>query len=156
MKRTPLLFVVIIFLGMAARAQDTSAYNMLNHYYAIKEALVEGDTKLAAQKAGEFIKATNVVDDKVVDAATAKKLVDNANIISANPDLKKQREAFSPFSDDMYALAKKVKMSKAPVYRQYCPMKKAYWLSSEQVIRNPYYGSMMLNCGKVMETIASK
>lgn len=38
------------------------------------------------------------------------------------------------------------------VYYQYCPMKKAYWLSMEKEIKNPYYGSSMLTCGKVIET----
>ncbi|MAQ74933.1 MAG: hypothetical protein CL613_01215 [Aquimarina sp.] len=31
-------------------------------------------------------------------------------------------------------------------------MKKAYWLSKEKDIKNPYYGSSMLTCGKVAET----
>ncbi|RYF82932.1 MAG: DUF3347 domain-containing protein, partial [Chitinophagaceae bacterium] len=35
----------------------------------------------------------------------------------------------------------------------YCPMKKALWLSNEKAIKNPYYGSAMLTCGKVTETI---
>jgi hypothetical protein len=32
-------------------------------------------------------------------------------------------------------------------------MKKAYWLSPDKAIKNPYYGSAMLTCGKVTETI---
>jgi len=32
-------------------------------------------------------------------------------------------------------------------------MKKAVWLSNEKAIKNPYYGSQMLTCGKVVETI---
>ena len=31
--------------------------------------------------------------------------------------------------------------------------KGADWLSKENVVKNPYYGSMMLGCGKVTETI---
>lgn len=42
------------------------------------------------------------------------------------------------------------------VYKQYCPMAfnndGASWLSAESVIRNPYFGSKMLNCGKITET----
>ncbi|RYF85874.1 MAG: DUF3347 domain-containing protein, partial [Chitinophagaceae bacterium] len=45
------------------------------------------------------------------------------------------------------------KLSDKPVYVQYCPMKKATWLSSEKQIRNPYYGSSMLTCGEVTETL---
>jgi hypothetical protein len=50
-------------------------------------------------------------------------------------------------------LAKAVKLSVQPVYQDYCPMKKAYWLSSEAAIKNPYYGSQMLSCGKINDTI---
>jgi Protein of unknown function (DUF3347). len=32
-------------------------------------------------------------------------------------------------------------------------MKKANWLSSEKEIKNPYYGSTMLTCGSVVDTI---
>jgi hypothetical protein len=31
-------------------------------------------------------------------------------------------------------------------------MKKAYWLSRGKEIENPYYGSAMLSCGKIVET----
>jgi len=44
------------------------------------------------------------------------------------------------------------------VYKQYCPMafdgKGAFWLSSSEEIRNPYYGDKMLKCGRVEETIS--
>jgi hypothetical protein len=33
-------------------------------------------------------------------------------------------------------------------------MKKSYWLSADEAIKNPYYGNMMLTCGKVSETIS--
>ena len=32
-------------------------------------------------------------------------------------------------------------------------MKKAYWVSQESEIKNPYYGSSMLSCGKVIEKL---
>ena len=54
----------------------------------------------------------------------------------------------------MALVAKAVKLTDAPVYKAYCPMKKAYWLSAEKEIKNPYYGSAMLSCGSVMETIS--
>jgi hypothetical protein len=31
--------------------------------------------------------------------------------------------------------------------------KGANWLSKESAIKNPYYGSQMLSCGKTVETI---
>jgi hypothetical protein len=53
----------------------------------------------------------------------------------------------------MYTLAKAAKLSPQPVYEQYCPMKNAYWLSSEASIKNPYYGNEMLSCGEVKDTL---
>jgi len=43
------------------------------------------------------------------------------------------------------------------VYLQFCPManggKGASWLSKDEEIRNPYFGSRMLKCGRIKETI---
>jgi hypothetical protein len=64
-----------------------------------------------------------------------------------------QREKFATLSTNMFALAKTMKLSAEPVYQQYCPMKKASWLSNNKAIKNPYYGSAMLTCGSVKETI---
>ena len=50
-----------------------------------------------------------------------------------------------------------VSKNETPVYYQFCPMandgKGANWLSKENAVKNPYYGSMMLSCGKTVETI---
>jgi Cu(I)/Ag(I) efflux system membrane fusion protein len=32
-------------------------------------------------------------------------------------------------------------------------MKKAYWISAVEEVRNPYYGNAMLTCGNVSETV---
>jgi hypothetical protein len=46
------------------------------------------------------------------------------------------------------------------LYQQYCPMynknKGGYWLSDSQEIKNPLFGSKMLTCGSVKETISMK
>lgn len=51
----------------------------------------------------------------------------------------------------------KVAKTETPTYYQFCPManggKGANWLSKENEVKNPYYGSEMLTCGKVVETI---
>ena len=39
------------------------------------------------------------------------------------------------------------------VYYQYCPMQDAYWVSKESKVKNHYYDSQILTCGKVVETI---
>ena len=80
---------------------------------------------------------------------------DTANIANTK-DAKKQRDHFDTLSLNTYALMK-VSKQETPTYYQFCPManngKGANWLSKENTIKNPYYGSMMLSCGKVVETI---
>jgi hypothetical protein len=77
-------------------------------------------------------------------------------LISTSKDLDIQRNAFISLSESMYQLAKTIQVE-TPIYYQHCPMandgKGANWLSREKEVKNPYYGSIMLSCGKTVETI---
>jgi hypothetical protein len=133
---------------------------LLTLYYDIKNALVKGDANGAATKAGEFVKSINGVDMKKLPEADMnafmplqEKLAFDAKHISESKEIGHQREHFQSFSNNFYKLVKAVKLSDQPIYQDYCPMKKAYWLSSEAAIKNPYYGAQMLSCGKVNDTI---
>lgn len=154
-----IILIVAIFATAFAQqtfAQDTSTLQpseLLTSYYNIKDALVSGDANKAAASAEQFVKNINSISTETVHESNKEALLKDAGKISATKDIKKQREYFSSFSANMYALSKTVKLSSAPVYYQYCPMKKSYWLSSDKVIKNPYYGSAMLTCGKIAETI---
>jgi hypothetical protein len=147
------LFLAICNIGIAQDAtENTSLSALLSSYYGIKDALVAGDGATASANAKAFVTLANKTVQKDIPKATVKSLVSDAHAIAGTKDIKKQRDLFSTFSDDMIAVAKAVKISEEPVYQQYCPMKKASWLSSEKAIRNPYYGSAMLTCGKVTTT----
>lgn len=153
-----LLFVVICATGFvqptfAQNTTSTKPSELLSSYYNIKDALVNGDADKAAENAEQFVKNINGTSAESISKSDKEALLKDANKIAATKDLKKQREYFSAFSVNMYTLAKSVKLNSESVYYQYCPMKKAYWLSSEKVVKNPYYGSAMLTCGKVTETI---
>lgn len=76
----------------------------------------------------------------------------DAKSISTSSDLKKQRETFKSLTKSTYDLIK-VSKSNEVVYKQHCPMADADWLSKEKAVKNPYYGSSMLTCGNVVETI---
>ncbi len=83
-------------------------------------------------------------------------LKEDAEHISGTKDISHQRDHFMSLSKNMYELIKVAKPTE-PVYYQHCPMandgKGANWLSKESGIKNPYYGSQMLTCGKTIETI---
>jgi len=133
--------------------QQKQLSQLLTQYYAIKDALVDGNVTNASTSADQFIKVANSIDYKLISEGNINTLLKDATSISESKDIKKQREVFTNFSNNMIALAKSVKLTAEPVYQAYCPMKKANWLSNEKTIKNPYYGNAMLSCGKVVETI---
>jgi hypothetical protein len=126
---------------------------MLSSYYNIKNALVTGDAASAASNADQFLRTANSIDYKVISEGNLTILSKDAGKISSTKDLSKQRQYFADLSSNMAIVAKSLKLGSQPIYLQYCPMKKASWLSSEKQIRNPYYGSSMLTCGEVTETL---
>ncbi len=164
-----ILFVCSSSLGMFAASsrfakEDTASQSsfeqLLSLYYNIKDALVNSDASSAASKADEFVNVVKKIDSKKLPESEQKaftslqnKLTSDAKNISQNKDLAKQRIYFASLSDNIYSLAKEVKLSTEPIYYDYCPMKKKYWLSSESAIKNPYFGKAMPTCGEVKETL---
>lgn len=155
------LFLLVAFIATAfvqpciaqhEHATD-QASSILAFYYNVKDALVAGNESLAATAAGKLITAINATDDKTLGNAGRQALLKQAGMIAESNDLKIQREHFAALSTSMISVAKTTKLTAEPVYQMYCPMKKSNWLSNEKAIKNPYYGSAMLTCGKVVETI---
>ena len=154
------IFLLVAFfttgLIQQSFAQDSTKIqpsHLLHSYLDIKNALVEGNANTASTKAEEFVKTLNSIDPKIINEATRDALAKDASHISKTQDIKHQREHFATFSTNMYELAKSVKLATEPIFYDYCPMKKTYWLSSDKAIKNPYYGNAMLTCGKVAETL---
>ena len=151
-----IIFIVALFATAFMQtviAQDNSKTQLLYSYYEIKNALVAGNANTASLKSAEFVKILIDLVPKTISDAAHNALLKDAGYISESKDIKNQREHFTSFSTNMYTLAKAVKLTEEPVYYAYCPMKKAHWLSNEFTIRNPYFGSAMLTCGKVEETL---
>ncbi|MHA4812536.1 DUF3347 domain-containing protein [Flavitalea flava] len=161
-----LLAVTFITFGFTHQifAQDKPPSSplspILDSYYGVKDALTADNGTDAATRSGELLKTINGVDMKSLPAkdhaifmSLQTKLAFDARHISESKDINHQREHFAALSTNMFALAKGAKLSATPIYKEYCPMKKASWLSKEEEIKNPYYGSSMLTCGKVTETV---
>lgn len=136
----------IMLFGFSAFAQNTS--KLLNNYISVKDALVNSDIKAASQAISILNQSLKNEDDFAQKDELLKAV---EKFIKAN-NIEKQRTAFNDVSIAMWELVKSSDKINQAVYYQYCPMKKAYWLSYEKDIKNPYYGSSMLTCGKVSET----
>ena len=136
---------------------------VFSNYFALKDALVNTDGNIASQKASELLKSINEIkmeklttDEHNAWMKVSKDLAFDAGHIAESKDVSHQRPHFMTLSKNMYDVIKVSKQDVA-VYYQYCPMandgKGANWLSKESSIKNPYYGSQMLSCGKTVETI---
>ena len=153
------IFLVVALVATAwikpVFAQNSQTQSLLASYYDIKNALVNSDATLAASKANEFSKVLSSMDMKEMTSfmGLQDKLEFDAKHISETKEIVHQREHFANFSANLFKLAKAVKLTKEPVYYDYCPMKKSYWLSDNVAIKNPYFGKQMLTCGAIKETL---
>jgi hypothetical protein len=136
---------------------------VFDNYFEVKNALVQSDRDLTSLKAVELAKSLENVnmnelemDVHMVWMKVMGELKSAADKMVESKDLISQRTNFISLSNNLYSLIKVAKYQ-APVYYQFCPMandgKGANWLSTESTIKNPYYGSQMLNCGKTVEII---
>ena len=78
--------------------------------------------------------------------------------IEKAPSLEKQREAFYPLSKQLAAVLQVFPPLK-PVNQAFCPMAfdnaSATWLQQSEEIANPYFGSAMLGCGEIENTLGT-
>ncbi|MTI28231.1 DUF3347 domain-containing protein [Fulvivirga kasyanovii] len=130
------------------------AKSITESYLQLKDALVASDAAKSKDAASSILSAL-----EGAEATTAiKGLKEDAQHIVDTDELEHIREHFDLMSQDVYALAK-AKNTGLTLYKQYCPMafdnQGAFWLSSSEEIRNPYFGDKMLKCGKVQEKIAT-
>ena len=143
--------------------ESNQLQTVFDNYFAVKDALVKTDGAAALTKAKALLTALDAVDmnklktdEHIAWMKVEKDLKADAKKISAKKDAATQRMIFMNLSEKMYALIKAAKPA-GKIYYQHCPMyndgKGANWLSKEPVIKNPYYGSVMLSCGSVTETI---
>ena len=139
---------------------QASLSKMLTNYYGVKNALIADDGKTANSQAGEFVKmlasvpmAKMTAEQHRIFMGLSEKVKMGAQNISETKDVKNQRERFNDLSNNFFTMLKGLNANEQPVYQQYCPMAKGYWLSDNSAVKNPYYGKAMLTCGKVTETL---
>ena len=142
---------------------DAYFHPFFDAYFDLKDALVASNRDLAQ---GAADRAQNSMQKAVrkqgldqQNKAYFEGLSEQLAQIKSQTDLEKQRDVFRLVSEEVISLAKGIKDTDANYYVQYCPMannnKGANWLSTERLIANPYYGDMMLRCGKVTDSIVA-
>ena len=144
----------------SSNAAQTDA--SLTTYLELKNALVNDDQEAAA-KAGEKmvgqLKTFKTENYEQNDQQELQDIIEDATEHAehiAESPIGHQREHFDILSKDMIDLIDIVGTSQK-LYQAYCPMynnnKGAQWLSVTKEIKNPYYGSKMMDCGEVQREI---
>ena len=140
-------------------------------YLSLKDALVEENSQLAADKAKSLDESLSGVKTDLLDAKAkeswnklSEKMIKDLKKISGSTDVKIQRQAFDPFSESFARTMMAFRHAMPqPLFLYYCPMafdnKGAYWIEDSKNNRNPYFGRKpfkgqnMLRCGELEETI---
>ena len=137
----------------------------LQVYLELKEALVASDAEAAQKQAARVLAALEEVDMRLLETDAqhrywmqkADDLVTHLKKLRSRQELEEQRESFRFISNLLVETAKAFGTGEGDLYLQFCPManenKGAYWLSGQEIIRNPYYGEAMLSCGEVREEL---
>lgn len=146
------------FLWSITNAQPTAIQLLLNNYLQLKDAFVKSDGKTAVDLAVNMQLIIENIKQEELDTAIQQpfsvaksEMLAALQKIARKADLEKQRPAFAGLSVLLWPLIKASGNLDQRIYYDYCPMKKAYWISTETTIRNPYFGAAMLSCGNVAE-----
>lgn len=150
-------------MKMSFSSGFSSEFNeALPSYLKMKDALVASE----ASKVSDFAKATS---EKLKAIATTNlgtmekqhlnKSIEMLDAIANNDILENQRTHFVILNENIVPIAMNIESS-TNYYVQKCPMANnnigAVWLSTEEEIKNPYYGDEMLTCGSVIDTLGQK
>lgn len=140
--------------------QNGNAETVLKNYFSLKDALVGDDNEKAKELGAALAKSFVGLDISKYTAAQKSELKDiiedgteHAEHISES-DIKHQREHFKILSKDVTDMVA-ITGTENTLYQQFCPMYDggSAWLSMSKDVKNPYYGSKMLTCGKVQKAI---
>jgi|SRR6185437_13376567 len=164
-KKISLAAALIYFVSIASAqkyASNSAINKIVGNYLAVKNSLAADDAATAARSAKELLNTLSSEPGKTLQPEQQKilnnyidKLKYDSRHISEVSMIDHQREHFASLSKNLYEVLKGLKMNTSPLYEQYCPMKKAYWLSDAETVKNPYYGKKMPGCGRVAATLAA-
>ncbi len=148
---------------LISNSDTSNSVILVNDYLDLKNALINDKSSEAAKAAQKILDALAHFDpsgypEKQIDLKhiLGDLKVYSEEIAMSSGKIQHQREQFGMLSKNMLALIK-ITGSDKTLYNDYCPMfnngKGAVWLSEMKEIKNPYYGSKMLNCGKIQEKL---
>lgn len=140
--------------------QDVQVEAILKGYFNLKDALVKDDNEKTNAMGETLVQSLEDFDGSAYDDAKKSELMvliktatEHAKEIP-NGTIQKQRRYFKSLTEEVTKIIA-ITGSANKIYEQFCPMYSggSAWLSLSDEIRNPYYGSTMLQCGTVKREI---
>jgi len=146
-------------------AFKTQLGQLTEAYIELKDAFVQTDPASAVAAALGFNSALDQVDKTLLSGEAQeywlkkwKNLQKHSEKIAKIGDVEKQRKQFQGVTKLLIPSLQAFGVEGTTIYIQHCPMafnnRGADWLSTEEQIRNPYFGDKMMKCGSVTGKIA--
>ncbi|MDX5482596.1 MAG: DUF3347 domain-containing protein, partial [Hymenobacteraceae bacterium] len=145
-----------------AEPMKTQISQLVNQYPKLKDALVASDANATKAAANDVLTVANAMpvatlttDEKAYAEEKRDAVVASATKIAEANDLEAQRQNLEQLSEAVFSMAKAFDAADQTLYYQHCPMalndQGGFWLSTNEEIRNPYFGDSMLKCGSTQE-----
>ena len=132
-------------------------------YFGMKDALSKDDLKEAKNNGILIVKILNKMNLDINGGHEKHWKLFRSDVlkqmehIEHGSDFESVRDIFWSVSKSFIHYAEMTHSFKGTVYVQYCPMaddnKGASWLSTDSSIKNPYFGSAMLECGEIVNKL---
>jgi Cu(I)/Ag(I) efflux system membrane fusion protein len=137
---------------------------VVDGYLAVQAALAKDDLAAAKASATEAQDALSKVDMRLLEGEAHMAWMKMANELkplleklAAADGIEPARATFALVSGQIEALIARFGAPEDKLYKAWCPMafdnRGAAWIQTGDAIRNPYFGSMMLECGEIKEVL---
>jgi protein SCO1/2 len=134
--------------GAARTARPVDVKPLLEAYLRIHRALAADTLDGVLASAAAIATETAKIGSRAARIKVAVNPFAQASTVAA------ARDAFGALSDEIISFARAAEVTlEDDVNVAYCPMARKYWLQKGDAIANPYYGSKMLDCGRVVPSL---
>lgn len=137
---------------------------LFKNYFSLKEYLAEDNFESALETGNNLNDVLRKINMKHFEGkahdvwmAFDKQMKTALQPVNNQKDIEGLRKHFQTISDVLIQFVEQTGPYAELIYVQHCPMvdnnNGADWLSLSKEIKNPYFGSMMLRCGEILEVI---
>ena len=135
-------------------AQQANVDAVFAKYLAVQTKLAQDQEPLALWT--ELATAASALTTTLPESLRALGAALHASLATTPSGVKPARTAFEEVSKaaiPLFAAARPRPAFGSEVYVMFCSMVPASWLQQGKTLRNPYYGSEMLECGELKQTL---